>query len=309
MTTDKPAVKVFAPAKINLTLHVTGQRSDGYHLLDTLVAFANIGDWITLKGAWQDPMFQVTGPEGAPELQSNTNIMWASAAKFWTPDHALSMELEKHLPMASGIGGGSADAAATYRGLLRLRAAVEGGDTPRDPTPQDALDLLEIGADVPMCVLSDPARVRGIGEQISPVSDLHPYPIVLVNPRVQVSTPAVFSQLEIKENGGLDPWPDSFEDRDAALDWLKVRRNDLQAPAVRDSPAIGEVLAALDAQPACRLARMSGSGATCFGLFTRMQQAEAAAAAISAAHPDWWVQSGRLNGGQMAAPQLIRSTT
>ncbi|MEP5633712.1 MAG: 4-(cytidine 5'-diphospho)-2-C-methyl-D-erythritol kinase [Tateyamaria sp.] len=302
-------VEVFAPAKINLALHVTGQRADGYHLLDTLVGFADIGDRITLHSEWLPKSFEVTGPEAVPELESDHNIMWHAAMKFWQPDTALSMQLEKHLPMASGIGGGSADAAATYRGLLLLRAAVEGRNTPRDPTPDDAHAMLEIGADVPMCVLSDPARVRGIGEQIEPIPDLHPYPIVLVNPRVQVSTPAVFKKLATKDNPGLDPWPDSFEDRDAVLDWLGAQRNDLQDAAVQDCPTIAMVLGALEQSGTCRLARMSGSGATCFGLFDRVHKAEAAADAIRAAHPDWWVQSGRLNGGRRAVPQLIRSTT
>lgn len=302
-------VEVFAPAKINLCLHVTGQRADGYHLLDTLVAFADIGDIVTLHADWLPKRFEVTGPEAVAELESDHNIMWHAAMKFWTPDTALSMQLEKHLPMASGIGGGSADAAATYRGLLLLRAAVEGRDVPRDPSLQDGHDLLSIGADVPMCVLSDTARVRGIGEQIESVADLHPYPVVLVNPRVQVSTPAIFKSLTIKDNPGLDPWPASFEDRDAVLDWLCAQRNDLQAPAVLDCPAIADVLDALEQTGTCRLARMSGSGATCFGLFDRVHKAEAAADAIRAAHPEWWVQSGRLNGGRRAAPQLIRSTT
>jgi 4-diphosphocytidyl-2-C-methyl-D-erythritol kinase len=308
MTTVKVAVKVFAPAKINLCLHVTGQRADGYHLIDTLVAFADIGDWITLSEAGP-PDLEVTGPEAVPALAGKDNIMWRTAARFWAPDRPLSMRLEKNLPTASGIGGGSADAAATYRGLLRLRAALEGQGTPRDPTLQDGDDLLGIGADVPMCVLSAPARVRGIGEQISPIADLHPYPVVLVNPRVPVSTPAIFSNLMVKQNQGLDPWPDSFEDRDATLAWLAAQRNDLQGPAVQECPVIGQVLAALARNGTCRLARMSGSGATCFGLFERVHLAQAAADAISAAHPDWWVCTGRLNGGRRAAPQLIRSTT
>ena len=306
--TNKVSVRVFAPAKINLALHVTGQRHDGYHLLDTFVAFADIGDVVTVSNDGPH-VLTVSGPEAVPELSSDDNIMWHAAQKFWTPDRHVSLALEKHLPMASGIGGGSADAAATFRGLLLLRAVLEGRDTPRDPTPQDARDLLEIGADVPMCVLSDPARVRGIGEQITPVADMHPYPVVLVNPRVQVSTPSVFARLAKKDNSGLDPWPASFEDRDAALDWLATQRNDLQAAAVADCPGIGHALEVLAGQDSCRLARMSGSGATCFGLFGRVFQAEAAAEAIRAAHPDWWVRSGRLNGGRRAAPQLIRSTT
>ena len=301
-------VSVFAPAKINLALHVTGQRADGYHLLDSLVAFADIGDRVRLQSHGPARPL-VSGPEAVAGLEGGDNIMWRAAHRFWPPDLSLSMHLEKHLPVASGIGGGSADAAATYRGLLMLQAAVNGGERPRDPTAQDARDLLEIGADVPMCVLSEPARVRGIGDQIEPVPDLHPYPVVLVNPRLPVSTPSVFNRLHSKENSGLDLWPDQFVDRDATLDWLCAQRNDLQGPAVVECPDIAKVLEALDGQEKCRLARMSGSGATCFGLFERVHQATAAAEAIRAERPDWWVRAGRLNGGTKAAPQLIRSTT
>lgn len=302
-------VEVFAPAKINLCLHVTGQRDDGYHLLDTVVAFADIGDVLTLHAHDLPKRFDVCGPEGTPALENQSNIMWHTAKAFWPASTALSMRLEKHLPVASGIGGGSADAAATYRGLLRLRAAIEGQDRPRDPTPLDVQVLMGIGADVPMCVPCDPARVRGIGEQIEPIRDLHPYPVVLVNPRVEVSTPTVFRSLIKKDNPSLDPWPESFEDRDAALDWLGEQRNDLQPPAIEACPVIAKVLEALERSGTCRLARMSGSGATCFGLFDRVHMARAAADVIRAAYPDWWVHSGRLNGGRCAAPQLIRSTT
>jgi len=301
-------VEVFAPAKINLTLHVTGQLPNGYHTLDSLVAFADIGDTVTLHSPGPADLL-VSGPEAVPELASPDNIMWMAATKFWTPDRSLSMHLDKHLPMASGIGGGSADAAAVYRGLLLLRAAVEGHDQPRDPTTQDARDLLEIGADVPMCVLSEPARIRGIGEQIEPVPDLFPYPVVLVNPRAPVSTPAVFKGLTVKDNPGHDPWPGDFEDRSAILGWLGAQRNDLQAPAIRDCPAIARVLQVLNQIDTCRLARMSGSGATCFALFEKMHEAISAAEAISVSHPEWWVRAGRLSGGRRAAPQLIRSTT
>ena len=301
-------VEVFAPAKINLCLHVTGKRADGYHLLDTLVAFADIGDTVTL-GAADPNVLKVNGPEASPELCGNDNIMWQTAARFWPSDRPVSMHLDKQLPVASGIGGGSADAAATYRGLLALRAALEGQDAPRDPTYEDAQALMSIGADVPMCVLSAPARVQGIGEQITPISDFHPYPIVLVNPRIQVSTPSVFSRLSITENPGLDPLPETFEDRDAVLDWLAAQRNDLQAPAMQDCVEIEAVLHKLSQNPTCRLARMSGSGATCFGLFERVHLAQDAADSIAEAHPDWWVRVGRLNGGRRAVPQLIRSTT
>ena len=301
-------VEVFAPAKINLCLHVTGKRSDGYHLLDTLVAFADIGDTVRLSDTGPAGL-DVLGPEAAPELSGKDNIMLQTAARFWPVDRPLSLQLDKQLPVASGIGGGSADAAATYRGLLWLQALAKGRDMPRDPTARDARALMAIGADVPMCVLSEAARVQGIGEQITPVEGLHPFPVVLVNPRVQVSTPRVFFRLDNKENPGLDPWPDGFEDRNAVLEWLVAQRNDLQTPAIGCCPEIGSVLVALAQEQNCRLARMSGSGATCFGLFERMHLAQSAAQNIRAAHPDWWVRVGRLNGNRHAAPQLIRSTT
>ena len=137
-------VSVFAPAKINLALHVTGQRADGYHLLDSLVAFADIGDRVRLQSHGPARLL-VSGPEAVAGLEGGDNIMWRAAHRFWPPDLSLSMHLEKHLPVASGIGGGSADAAATYRGLLMLQAAVNGGERPRDPTAQDARDLLVAG--------------------------------------------------------------------------------------------------------------------------------------------------------------------
>lgn len=301
-------VEVFAPAKINLTLHVTGQLPNGYHQLDSLVAFADIGDWIYLSTKGPADL-NVTGPEASPELASADNIMWHTAAKFWEPDIHLSMALDKHLPTASGIGGGSADAAATYRGILVLRAAVEGRSGPRDPTQDDIKSLMAIGADVPMCVLSDPARVQGIGEGILPLDDFPALPIVLANPRVHVSTPDVFKRLESKDNPKMSPWPDRFDDVEALIGWLGQQRNDLQGPAIAGCPAIGTVLNALSADDTCRFARMSGSGATCFGLYDDLSAAQAAASHLADAHPDWWVQAGLLNGGPKAEPQLIRSTT
>lgn len=301
-------VRVFAPAKINLALHLTGQREDGYHLLDTLVAFADIGDWVTVSDHGPRTL-SVTGPEGVPQLASDSNIMWHAASRFWAPDRVLSMALEKHLPLASGIGGGSADAAATFRGLLALRAAVEGRDTGRVVTQKDARDLLEIGADVPMCAASLPARVRGIGEDVQHIPAFPTLAIVLANPRVQVSTPAVFQAIKVKNNPGLDPFPDGFRDAETLIAWLHGQRNDLQASAVADCGEIAVVLDALQADRTCRLARMSGSGATCFGLYDSVGAARAAAETLRSSRPDWWVQAGILNGGDLDTPQVIRATT
>ena len=260
---------------MNLALHVTGQRADGYHLLDTLVAFADVGDWVTLQRAAHSAL-TVTGPEGGPALEGPGNIVWTVKDAVWPEDQPLVMALEKRLPVASGIGGGSADAAACYRGLLALGA------------PERPEALLEIGADVPMCVPSQPARVQGIGEVID-AATLPELPALLINPRVAVSTPVVFRELATKVNDPLTPERLHFSDKDALISWLEQQRNDLEGPAMGVAPQIAEVLHALQAASACRLARMSGSGATCFGLFDNLGDAHDLAAEISGAHPDWWV--------------------
>ncbi len=277
------AAEAFAPAKINLTLHVTGRRADGYHLLDSLVVFAGVGDMV--KAAPSDRLtLAIDGPM-APGLSADGDNLVLRAARLMGVTGA-DLRLTKNLPLASGIGGGSSDAAATLRALA--------GMTGR-PLP-DAAGTLALGADVPVCLDPRPQRMRGVGEDLSPVQGLPPFWLVLANPGVAVPTPAVFRALD----GGtgapmpaiLPDWPDFG----ALTGFLAAARNDLQAPAVTLQPVIGQVLAALAAEGGCRLARMSGSGATCFGLFAERAMADAAAAGIAARHPDWWV---------MAAPALI----
>lgn len=290
-----PAIEVFAPAKVNLALHVTGRRADGYHLLDSLVAFAPVGDRLRLHPA-EAMRLRVHGPEAAGVPEDGTNLV-LRAAEVLGPGPAAAIELEKCLPAASGIGGGSSDAAAALRGLAWLRGqgvAAQG--------------LERLGADVPMCLDPRPARTRGIGEDLTPVS-LPDLPAVLVNPRVEVSTPAVFKALAVKENPALPEIP-TFVDRLSCLGWLAAQRNDLEVPAMRLAPAIAQVLAVLGASAGCHFARMSGSGATCFGLYETAGDATAAAAEIAAAHPDWWVASGLLGDQSAAArPQVATATT
>lgn len=305
--TAAPAVEVFAPAKINLALHVTGTRSDGYHLLDTLVAFADIGDTVTLRAAGPTDI-TVTGPEADRVLATRDNIMWHAAAKFWTPDTPLSLALDKQLPIASGIGGGSADAAACFRGLLFLRGLVENRE-PRDIGPEDLAKLLQIGADVPMCVLSEPARVRGIGEQVEPLAAFPPLWVVLVNPRRHVSTPEIFRSLDRKANAPMTALPDDLQDASGLIDWLHDQRNDLEPVVTGHLLVVSEVLSALRAAPGCQLARMSGSGATCFGLFLHAADARSAASEIEAAHADWWVRHGSLDGGRHVAPRDVTGSS
>lgn len=278
--TDGP-VSEFAPAKINLTLHVTGQRPDGYHLLDSLVAFADIGDTIEATPS-QALSLMTEGPEGAGLAKEPDNLV-LQAARYLDAGRGAAMRLVKHLPVASGIGGGSADAAAALRALARLWNC---------PLP-DAAETLAIGADVPVCLDPVPRRMSGTGGILASVPALPDIDLVLVNPRVRVSTPAVFGALKNKRNAPMpDDLPGWTDHRDF-IAWLKSQRNDLQPPAMAGAPIISEVLAALDSA-GCHFARMSGSGATCFGLFPPDGQSAAAAAArISAEHTDWWCKKTR----------------
>ncbi len=273
-----PRIEVFAPAKVNLALHVTGRRADGYHLLDSLVVFAPFGDLVTLEPTVGQSL-RVVGPMGAGVPVGPENLVLRAAALM--PGAGAAVTLDKHLPPASGIGGGSSDAAAALRGLALLHdmaLPVEGG--------------LRLGADVPMCLDPRPARVRGIGEDITHLV-LPLLPAVLVNPGVEVSTPAVFKALTSRENTHIPPIP-VFASGVGCIDWLAQQRNDLQIPAMQAAPEIGEVLNVLGSRPGCRLARMSGSGATCFGLFAALAEAEAASADIRRSHPHWWTACGAL---------------
>lgn len=270
----------FAPAKINLALHVTGQRADGYHLLDSLVVFADIGDRVTVDLS-DAAKLQITGPQAASLDVTEDNLCLRAARAMGV---AAAIVLEKHLPVASGIGGGSSDAAATLRALSRLTGT---------PLP-DAGVVLTLGADVPVCLAQRPARMSGIGETITRLAHaLPPAWLVLVNPKAGVSTPQVFKALTRRDNPALPPMP-RLKDAAELAAWVALQRNDLEAPALTMLPQIARVKSALTAQNGCLLSRMSGSGATCFGLFADPLAADAAAAAISAAQPAWWVASGRM---------------
>ncbi len=272
-------VEVFAPAKINLTLHITGQRGDGYHELDSLVAFAKVGDRIEVKRT-RATNLTVSG-EFASEVPTGPDNLVVRASRLL--EGSFDIHLEKNLPVSSGIGGGSADAAAT------LRAIGELTNTPL-PGPDSQLAL---GADVPVCVMGGLVRMRGIGERLEPIgTGTFGWPLVLVNPRVSVSTPEVFRQLASKDNSPMDdPYTlgPVHHQQDAFFDWLSHQRNDLEAPALAVAPAIGDVLDALKKQSSCQLARMSGSGATCFGLFVDEEGAHQAAQGLRKDHPKWWV--------------------
>lgn len=270
-------MRVFAPAKVNLALHVTGRRDDGYHLLDSLVVFAGVGDWLEI-GPAKELSLSVNGPRAAGVPTDRSNLVWRAAEAFGGQNGA-AIHLEKHLPHAGGIGGGSADAGAALRGLAGLWGA---------PIP-DSDALLEIGADMPVCVVSAPARMRGIGERLDPVPALPPLWLVLVNPGVEVPTGPVFKALERVENAPM-PEP-NWDDAESFLDWLGHTRNDLEPAAKSLVPDVAETLAALSTRAGCRFARMSGSGATCFGLFTDEDAAITAAQELRRAKLNWWVEA------------------
>lgn len=315
-----PRTRVFAPAKINLALHVTGLRADGFHLLDSLVAFAPVGDWLEMEVA-DHLSLTVDGAESAGVPTGATNLVARAVfhhAETCGFDGRLAMRLTKNLPPASGIGGGSSDAAAALRGVMALFGTPEiwcrdgklALEAHEDAIKQLAiLDLSGLGADVPMCYAPRPARIGGIGEISAPVP-LPDLPAVLVNPRVEVPTPSVFRGLATKSNAPMPTTIPAFAHTRDCILWLADQRNDLQPPAIAAAPVIAEVLAVLSAQPGAGLARMSGSGATCFALFETRIQAQAAHEAIAKAQPGWWVAEGVL-GDQTAlsVPQVIRATT
>jgi 4-diphosphocytidyl-2-C-methyl-D-erythritol kinase len=264
-------IEGFAPAKVNLTLHVTGQRADGYHLLDSLVVFADVGDRLQVQLG--ESGLAVSGPMADGVPTDGRNLVLKAAALMGV---SAQISLEKHLPAAAGIGGGSSDAAAVLRALQELTGQM---------APQAGVSL---GADVPVCMAGRAAFMRGIGEDIDPVPGLGDLHAVLVNPGVEVPTGAVFKGLERKDNPPMEPLPNA----DGMMGWLRRQRNDLEPPACAVQPVIGEVLATLRQTQACQLARMSGSGATCFGLYASPETAQSAAKAL-AGH-GWWVQATTL---------------
>ena len=272
-----------APAKVNLYLHVTGRRADGYHLLDSLAVFGPAADALALAPA-DDLSLRLDGPFGGALAAEPDNLVLraarALAAAAGVPARA-AITLTKRLPIASGIGGGSADAAAALRGLDRLWGLDLG-------LARLAAIAAPLGADIPVCVAARAARMGGIGELLSPAPMIPACGLLLVNPGVALATPAVFRA----RGGGFTPpavLPPGWPDAAAMARDLAATRNDLEAPAIGLCPVVAEVLAALQALPACLLARMSGSGATCFGIF---QDAAAARAAASLLPGAWWREAG-----------------
>lgn len=289
MSSDGRPLSSPALAKINLYLHIIGRRGDGYHELDSLIAFAKPYDTVDAEAALEFSL-SITGPF-APVLDAvgDENLVIKAArglAGLASIEPAVRLTLNKNLPVASGIGGGSADAAATLRVLLKL------WDLTVDTEALAAL-ALSLGADVPMCLHSKTCFAGGIGERLDPSPNLPDCGLVLVNPGVTLATAEVF-----RARNAVYSAPARFTkmpvDASGLAGLLAARRNDLEAPALALAPVIGEVLEVLRDLPGCRFARMSGSGATCFALFDDDVSAIAAADELSLRHGDWWIKPGLL---------------
>lgn len=287
--------EAFAPAKVNLFLHVGAPAPDGYHPICSLLAFADVGDRLRMAPA-DAPAFQVTGPfAGSLSGEADNLVLKAMRSlllELRGPRPAVSLALDKVLPVAAGLGGGSGDAGAALR-LLRQAWAPDLSD--------ERLQALaaELGADGAACLWGAPTLAEGRGEILNPAPGLPVLPAVLVNPRVAASTAAVYGHFdELADFSATDfpALPEAFESVEEVAAWLSLLRNDLEPAAIAIAPAIGDVLSALADEPEALLARMSGSGATCFALCPSDIEAEQLAERIEAMRPDWWVRRCRLGG-------------
>jgi 4-diphosphocytidyl-2-C-methyl-D-erythritol kinase len=287
-----------ARAKINLSLTVVGRRPDDYHQLESLVTFADCGDRLRLSTGF-DCRVTTSGPFASDIM--GPNLLERAVSMLGEIDPRLRLgriELEKRLPVAAGLGGGSADAAALLRAVRRA-----------NPDRADALPwreaALRLGADVPMCLHGSPAFVWGIGEEMVPLRGLAPIPAVLVNPRLPLATSSVFRALGARAvlAGRPPPLPPpALGDVDSVVAYMAAHGNDLEGAATGLLPVIAEIKSALAALTGCRAAAMSGSGPTCFGIFATRSQAREAAAALAARHPGYWIVQVELAGSSADPP-------
>lgn len=303
--TERPktgAVRIAAPAKINLYLHVVGRRPDGFHLLDSLIAFTEFGDELTIERA-PTMSLRIDGPFAGSLAADGDNLVMRAARALSGDGREIcaAIRLTKRLPVASGIGGGSADAAAALIGLRKLYSLDVGDDRLRQIG-------LALGADLPVCLMGMASFIGGIGEQIEVAPALPKAHLVLVNPGQPLPTVEVFKRRAQGRDGARFSaparWADGVSDAAVLAERLAARGNDLSATALALMPAIGDVLDQLNRQAGCLLARLSGSGATCFGLFADVGTARAAATAIGAARPGWWVSATRLRDRPATAESL-----
>jgi 4-diphosphocytidyl-2-C-methyl-D-erythritol kinase len=289
------SLAALAPAKVNLTLRILGRRADGYHQLASLVVFAGCGDHLTLDAGPRLDL-AVTGPTAGQSGAVADNLVLRAAKALADKVPGLTVgrfALTKELPAGAGLGGGSADAAAA----LRLLAQANGLKL---DDPRLAAVARATGADVPVCLDPRPRVMRGIGDVLSGPLALPALGIIIVHPGIAMPTPPVFKALGLTpgercaaRGAASGPIPDG---REALLAWLAGERNDLEPPAIGIAPAIADVIGAIAALPGCRLARMSGSGSACFGLFDTEAAATAAVRGLTQMHPGWWARASRIGG-------------
>lgn len=289
-------LSIFAPAKVNLYLHVTERREDGYHNLDSLVVFADIGDQLTIEPA-TDFSFYIDGPyadsfdhKGKDSSPNSSNLVvraaWAMA-QLYKKTLPYKMTLTKNLPLSSGLGGGSADAAACLWGLAKLWNIKHG-------EAQHKL-MRDLGSDIPVCYACQPAHIGGTGDILTDYDTLPDMPAILVNPNLPLLTANVFNRLSEDAHRDHAPPGKPIADYQDLISTLKARHNSLLHPALLLQPDIETVIAAIAEAHGCLLSRMSGSGASCFGLFENFGDAQGAANDIQNMHPEWWVQPCWLN--------------
>lgn len=284
--------KEFAPAKINLALHVTGQLDNGYHALESVVVFADISDELLAVPAETDKL-HIDGPFAAALTGGQTNLVLKALAAFrerWphAVEGGVAVSLTKNLPVAAGIGGGSADAAAALRLMTHLSQV---------PIASDALleVAAELGADVPVCLFSKPCLVSGVGAIARMLPDFPDFHIVLVNPLIPLMTRDIFQRLKERQNPPLPILGDALATTSSTALWLEDTRNDLQPPAIEVTPELAGVCDAIAQTKGCTLARMSGSGATLFGLYGSSIEAHQAAQDMRSKWPEYWVSAAPLN--------------
>ncbi len=287
----KTSLKITAPAKINLYLHIIGQRANGLHILDSLIAFADIHDTLCIEAS-SELSLEIDGPFANQLTTEPDNIVLQAArglASLCDVNRGAQLKLTKNLPVASGIGGGSSNAAAALKGLIQLWGV--------QPNDQDLLGLaLELGADVPACLNGKTAFMSGIGEKITETEPVPVCSLVLVNSGPAVSTPSVFKTRAKSQSTFSKPRRFDFSPNNLTefVSILKTCRNDLDQAAQVLCPEIAEVLGALEESQGSLLTRMSGSGATCFALFANPEDATTAKLGLIQRHPDWWVKAGSL---------------
>ncbi|MTI10341.1 4-(cytidine 5'-diphospho)-2-C-methyl-D-erythritol kinase [Curvivirga aplysinae] len=282
------SIEEFAAAKVNLDLLVTGKREDGYHLLDSLVVFTEFGDHIRVSEA-EELSLDVSGPYKAAVPLDGSNLVLKAAKALQTKLNiktGAKIHLEKNIPAAAGVGGGSADAAATLKALMRLWDI-------KMPVEELSELGLTLGADIPVCLLSQSAIMRGVGEDIRKIAPLPPLYMLLVNPGVSLSTPDVFKAraAELSDIADRSALMDKTLSRQDFLNLCLAQKNDLTEAAANLAPVVTEVLNVIEKQSDCLMVRMSGSGATCFGLFADIEAADMAKNAVLRYNTDWWAEA------------------